>query len=251
MIFVSYSHADETWRHRFEVMSKPMSRSVSIEFLSDRNLKAGEWEKQIMSAMEKAEAAVFLVSPAFLASDYIINTEVPYFVRAHKERGLMISWMCLEPCDLKWHRQITKFQAMTLGDLKPLSSLTDWQWQETMVHGCGMIDDFFKSLERPIIDASAKNRSLEKRTTDFLLLAQPARRFVEVLVYSADKKWWKQWGVKAGARTTTIQLGNDKTKSGTAFKVIAVTTYEPLTETTYLNVPDNRTQSEEFTLYRL
>src|SRR5689334_17782584 len=106
MIFVSYSHADEEWRNRFEMMSKPMSRVLQIEFWSDKQLQAGKWERQIDAAMLKAEAAVLLVSPAFLASDYIIGTELPYFIKANEEKGLMIFWLYLEPCDLKWHSEI-------------------------------------------------------------------------------------------------------------------------------------------------
>jgi hypothetical protein len=250
MIFVSYSHSDAKWRERFEMISKPMSRAVSIEFWSDQKIKAGEWEKQIQAAMAKAEAVVLLVSPAFLASEYIINTELPYLFKANKERGLMIFWAYLEPCDLRWQPRITKFQAMKLDELKPLSSLTDWQWQATMVRGCEMIDDFFKPKEKPVIDPAAKNARLDRITKDFPLLKNPARRDVEVLVYSGDKKWWRQGIVKRGSPTTTIHLGNDKTKSGSGFKVIALTTNEALTETTYLNLPDHRTKSSEITLYR-
>ncbi len=250
MIFVSYSHEDKNWRQRFERISKPMSRAIPIGFWSDKNLKAGKWEQQIEEAMNKAEAAVLLVSPAFLASDYIIQKELPYFLKAHRERGLMIFWFYLEPCDIKWHPEIKEFQAMTLGDLKPMSSLTDWEWQETMVRGCGMIDEFVKTLEQPVINPAVKNTALQKRTKDFPLLAKPARREVEVLVYSGDKKWWRQWRVKAGSSTTTIQLGNDKTAPGTSFKVIALTTDKPLTEDNYLNIPPHRTKTEEITLVR-
>ena len=90
MIFVSYSHQDETWRKRFETMSKPLSRAESMRFWSDRDIKAGEWEKQIETAIQGAVAAVLLVSDNFLASDYIIEKELPYLLRAHKARGLMI-----------------------------------------------------------------------------------------------------------------------------------------------------------------
>ena len=90
MIFVSYCHADQRWRRRFEIMSKPLSRVISMEFWSDKRIHAGEWDKQIKVAMEKAEAVVFLVSPSFLASDYIVETEVNYFFRANRDRGLMI-----------------------------------------------------------------------------------------------------------------------------------------------------------------
>ena len=95
MIFVSYCHADEQWRKRFEMMSKPMSRVIPMKFWSDKHVGAGEWDKQIKKAMESSEAVVFLVSPAFLASDYITNTELPFFLKAHKEKKLMIFWAYL------------------------------------------------------------------------------------------------------------------------------------------------------------
>src|SRR5215472_10273203 len=98
MIFVSYSHADEAWRKRFETMARPLSRAESMRFWSDRDIKAGEWEKQIEAAMQDAVAAVLMVSDNFLASDYIMTKELPYLLRAGRERGLMIFWLYLEPC---------------------------------------------------------------------------------------------------------------------------------------------------------
>jgi hypothetical protein len=79
MIFVSYSHRDEAWRKQFEIISKPLSRAGSMRFWSDRDIKAGEWEKQIEAAMKGAVAAVLLVSDNFLASDYIVEKELPYW----------------------------------------------------------------------------------------------------------------------------------------------------------------------------
>ena len=51
--------------------------------------------------MAGAVAAVLLVSPSFLASDYIINQELLYLLRAHETRGLMVIRAYLEPCDVK------------------------------------------------------------------------------------------------------------------------------------------------------
>ena len=98
MIFVSYSHRDEAWRKRFETISKPLARAESMRFWSDRNIVAGDWERQIEAAMNEAVAAVLLVSDNFLASDYIVDKELDYLLRAHKSRGLMIFWAYLEPC---------------------------------------------------------------------------------------------------------------------------------------------------------
>ncbi len=64
-------------------MSKPLSRSEGMRFWSDRDLKAGEWEPQIEKAMKDAVATVLLVSDNFLASDYIIDKELPFLLRAH------------------------------------------------------------------------------------------------------------------------------------------------------------------------
>src|SRR6266699_3373418 len=101
MIFVSYSHADEKWRKRFEIISRPLSRLEGIRFWSDRDLTAGEWEPQIEKALKNAVATVLLVSDNFLASDFIIEKELPYLMKAYRTRGLMIFWALLEPCDFK------------------------------------------------------------------------------------------------------------------------------------------------------
>ncbi len=174
MIFVSYSHEDEKWRKRFEVISKPLSHSEGMRFWSDRELNAGKWEPQVERAMKGAVAAVLLVSDNYLASDYIIRKELPYLLRANRTRQLMIFWAFLEPCDLRRFPQITQFQAMTLGSLDPMSKMTDWQWKETMVRGCDMIDDFLKDLERPVINSAVVGKSFPKIAVDVPLLAKPA-----------------------------------------------------------------------------
>jgi hypothetical protein len=249
MIFVSYSHEDEIWRKRFEIISKPLSRQESMRFWSDRDVKLGEWEPQIQAAMQGAVVAVLLVSDNFLASDYIITKELPYLLRAHETRGLMILWAYLEPCDIKRYPQIARFQAMTLGELKPMSKMNQWEWKQTMLRGCEMIDEFLKELERPAINPAVVDKPFPK-IAEMQLLAKPARRNVEVLVYSGDKKWWRQSRIKAGVSTAKIQLGNDGTKAGSRFTIVAITTEQPLTQQTYLNLPDYRTKSEELTLIR-
>jgi hypothetical protein len=248
MIFVSYSHNDKRWKERFETISKPLSRSEKIEFWSDENLKAAEWDPQIEQTMKRAEAAVLLVSDNFLAADYIIQKELPYLLQARRERNLMIFWAYLEPCDLKWHSEITKFSARKTDGLKPMSKMTDWEWKETMVRGCGMIDEFLKDLECPALNPAVHGESFP-RVANVPLLAKPSRRDIEVLVY-AGKKWWHQPVVKTGATIAKIHLGMNSTTKGTKFTVIAMTTERPLSKHTYPNLPDHRTISKEIILVR-
>ncbi|HKN00566.1 MAG TPA: toll/interleukin-1 receptor domain-containing protein [Candidatus Binataceae bacterium] len=249
MIFVSYSHRDEAWRKHFETISKPLARAESMRFWSDRDIKAGEWERQIEAAMKEAVAAVLLVSDNFLASDYIVEKELPYLLRAHQSRGLMIVWAYLEPCDIKRYKEITRFQAMTLGDLVPMAKMNPWQWKQTMLQGCDMIDGFLKTLEEPKINRGANGKTFP-RISDVQLLAQPARRTVEVLVFALDGKWWRQSPIKPGTKVTKIHLGNDATRKGSKYRIVAMTTERPLTQQTYLSLPDYRTKSSEITLIR-
>jgi hypothetical protein len=251
MIFVSYSHLDKEWRKAFEQISAPLRNAIPIEFWSDEKVREGDWDKKIRQAMARSEGAVFLVSPDFLASEYITKVEVPYFLDANKKRGLKIFWAYLEPCDLTHEpgKSIKRFAAMKLagGELKPMAAMVKWQWQETMLEGCYAIDDkLVKPLEKPIIHPNVtKKPRLARIERDFLLLARPARREVEVLVYSGGaKKWWRQKAVQPGSQRTTIHVGDEKTKSGTEFKVVALTTESPLTEKVYLSLPDHRTKAE-------
>jgi hypothetical protein len=73
---------------------------------------------------------------------------------------------------------------------------------------------------------------------------------VEVLVYASDGKWWRQAPIPAGKVEARIQLGNDATKRGTKYTVVAMTTEKPLTRQTYPSLPDSRTRSAEITLIR-
>jgi hypothetical protein len=155
----------------------------------------------------------------------------------------MIFWALLEPCDYKRFTEITRFQAMSTGNLEPMSKLTDWQWKEIMVRGCGMIDEFLMKLESPAINPDIAGASFPKRVEKFQLLAKPSRRDVEVLVLGGSK-WWRQAPIKAGATTTRIHLGNDQTKKGTEFPIVAMTCAHPLTNQTYPNLPGHRTKAE-------
>ena len=252
MIFVSYSHNDSEWLKRWEMMSKPMAKANGMVFWSDKKLQSGRWEQQIKDAMRKSEAVVLLVSPAFLASDFIMDNELPYFLKANANENKQVFWMLLEPCDMRHYpaRKIKAFQAITTdGNLRALSEMTNANWQRTMVRGCEMIDDYLREKEKPLIHSNAKKKPRMKQVTPaFQVLEKPPRRRVEVLVFAAGK-WWLQGGINPGSTKMRIHLGDSKTKPGTEFKVVAITTDVPLTDMTYLNLPNHRTK-EIITLRR-
>ena len=78
MVFVSYSREDEQWRRRFVEMLKPLVRERRLEVWSDDRTVVGyEWRPQLAEAIARSRAALLLVSPSFLASDFIMDQELP------------------------------------------------------------------------------------------------------------------------------------------------------------------------------
>src|SRR6218665_3206938 len=87
-IFISYSHKDAEYLERLLVHLKPLERDGLIDTWVDTRLLAGDrWKKEIDAALKKARVAVLLVSADFLASDFIINNELPPLLKAAEEQG--------------------------------------------------------------------------------------------------------------------------------------------------------------------
>ena len=61
-------------------------------------LPASRWRTEIEAAVAEAKVALLPVSKAFLASEFVMNGEVPKFLAAAEAAGAKMFWVCMSPC---------------------------------------------------------------------------------------------------------------------------------------------------------
>jgi TIR domain len=104
-IFVSYARIDnegtdlnKRWLDRLVVFLKPNIQEDLILW-NDKQLKTGEvWYETIQSKLKSAKAVILLISPEFLGSDFIRDTELPIILQRHADGQLKIFPLILRPC---------------------------------------------------------------------------------------------------------------------------------------------------------
>ncbi|MEA2692395.1 MAG: hypothetical protein QOJ16_1782 [Acidobacteriota bacterium] len=103
-------------------MLAPLVRDGVVDVWWDGAIKPSQqWREEIEAALASARVAVLLVSPNFLASDFIVEEELSYLLEAARQRRVKILWALLAPC-LYEQTPLQGFQA--LHDLaRPLNAL--------------------------------------------------------------------------------------------------------------------------------
>lgn len=112
-IFISYNHSDVDCLNRLLVHLKPLEKQNLIDSWSDKKIRTGDnWKKEVMSNLENAAVAVLLISADFLASDFIINEELPKLLFNAETKGLRILPVILKPCGFLRDKSLKSIQSL-------------------------------------------------------------------------------------------------------------------------------------------
>jgi internalin A len=120
-VFISYSHQDKKFLDELLTQLKPYLRT-GITAWSDLQIQPGsQWFDEIKVALARTSVAVMLVSPDFLASDFIHEHEVGPFLNEAEAGGVRILWVLINDCS--WQVSALKgYQAAAPTD-KPLAKM--------------------------------------------------------------------------------------------------------------------------------
>jgi len=120
-IFVSYARKDAQWLSRLYEHLRPLAATGAVELWSDSDIPIGEnWNSAIQRSIESASVAILLVSPNYLASEFVTNVELPRLLELARTHPTSVIPIILTPAILP--QQLRDIQLVP-GGQRALSEL--------------------------------------------------------------------------------------------------------------------------------
>jgi internalin A len=145
-VFISYSHQDQKFLRDLQQHLKPYVRKGSVTAWSDQQIEPGSrWRDEIEVALAKTSVAVMLVSPGFLASDFIHEHELGPLLKEAEVGGVTILWVLIRDCSYQ-ETLLESYQALVSPPDKPFASMPTSRRDSAWVRVCKGIQ---RAVNRP------------------------------------------------------------------------------------------------------
>jgi hypothetical protein len=116
---------------------------MSVDTWEDSRIKPGmKWRVEIEEALGNAKVAILIVSADFLASDFVMNEEIPTLLRSAESGGVVIMPLIIAP-SLFDQSVMACFQAINSPE-NALSKLTSHKRDEILVRLAMSIEVIFR-----------------------------------------------------------------------------------------------------------
>lgn len=90
-VFISYSHKDQEWFNKLQMMLAPVEVFHGIKVWDDKEIMPGTyWHDAIKNALSQTRLAICLVSRNFIDSSFITKNELSYFKKEAEKQNVRI-----------------------------------------------------------------------------------------------------------------------------------------------------------------
>jgi hypothetical protein len=129
-VFISYTHKDKEYMDRILIHLKPLELKGLIDVWVDKKIKTGDkWKIEIEKALKNAKVALLLITADYLASDFIVNNELPPLLKNAEKNGTLIIPVIIKPCRFTRDSNLNSFQAIN-DPKEPIISLSEFKQEE-------------------------------------------------------------------------------------------------------------------------
>ncbi|MGB9180588.1 MAG: toll/interleukin-1 receptor domain-containing protein [Pyrinomonadaceae bacterium] len=162
IIFISYSHKDRAFVEELLIYLKPIQQITDFVIWDDRKIAAGDrWFEAIKEAISKASVAILLVSPDYLASDWVLKEELPFLLEHQTHRGLRIFPVILRPS--LWKATPLAYYQLWPRDGKALSTFRGPERDKLLVNLVEQVQAVLSSIE-DISEGESRSISVKEQT---------------------------------------------------------------------------------------
>lgn len=103
---------------------RPLETFANLDVWSEARIRAGDdWRREVERAIGAADVALLLLSADFLASDALLNVDVPQLQRRHASGKLRVIPVLLRSCLWRMHPWLKELHPLPKGG-KPLASFS-------------------------------------------------------------------------------------------------------------------------------
>jgi TIR domain len=130
--FVSYSRHDSKWLERLTVHLAPLQQNGQLSLWGDNFIRPGDhFLDKIKEVINSARLAILLVTPEFLASEFIRKVELPQLLSRAQSGQLKICWIYIRAC-LYMETPLKQYQAAN-DTKKPLRAMSGAKADEQLL----------------------------------------------------------------------------------------------------------------------
>src|SRR5215211_523041 len=155
-IFCSYSHKDEDYLNELRAWLRGLERQGQIEWWHDREIVPGwEWEEAIDKNLRTADIIFLLVTPDFMASDYVFEREIDRAIERHERGEARVIPIIVRPALWKG-TSLNRLQALP-KDAKPIT-----RWPDRDEGWLDVAEGIQKSVEELLVERQQRAATKER-----------------------------------------------------------------------------------------